>query len=279
LTAFKELKAKGIISSISGKGYYLESVRIDNSERIFLLFDELNSFKEDIYTAFMEGIKTEVEVDIYFHHFNMKTFSNLIRESVGKYTSYIIMPGTFSNLIDELKNLPAENTYILDRKKNLVSNKYTTIYQNFHKGTLHALESADVLFNKYNKIVMIYPGGKEPVERKNALVSFCESKGLELEIFSSYEEITVEKGVAYFVHSDRNLVRLVKTINEKQLKLADEVGIVSFNDTELKEVVANGITTISTDFKEMGRELAKSITNKSKESIEIPTKMIVRQSL
>ena len=47
LTAFNELKARGIVESISGKGYYVKSEHIGVTQKIFLLFDELNAFKED----------------------------------------------------------------------------------------------------------------------------------------------------------------------------------------------------------------------------------------
>ena len=41
MVAFNELKAKGIINSIPGKGYYINSVEVNVDQKIFLLFDEL----------------------------------------------------------------------------------------------------------------------------------------------------------------------------------------------------------------------------------------------
>ncbi len=66
---------------------------------------------------------------------------------------------------------------------------------------------------------------------------------------------------------------------EKNLKLGSDFGIVSFNDTVLKEVVANGITTISTDFKMMGQTLARMIQEKSTEKIRNQSALIRRNSL
>ena len=48
LTAFNELKTRGIIQSIVGKGYYITSENVEVNQKIFLLFDEFNSFKEDL---------------------------------------------------------------------------------------------------------------------------------------------------------------------------------------------------------------------------------------
>jgi DNA-binding LacI/PurR family transcriptional regulator len=89
----------------------------------------------------------------------------------------------------------------------------------------------------------------------------------------------MKKGEAYFVPSDRNLVRLVKMASEKNLQLGSDVGIVSFNDTVLKEVVSGGITTISTDFQLMGQTLARMIQERSSGQIRNKSSLIRRNSL
>jgi DNA-binding LacI/PurR family transcriptional regulator len=66
---------------------------------------------------------------------------------------------------------------------------------------------------------------------------------------------------------------------EYKYKLGKKFGIVSFNDTMLKEVVADGITTISTDFNEMGKTLGNMLLNHNREKIRNPSKLIVRNSL
>jgi DNA-binding LacI/PurR family transcriptional regulator len=72
---------------------------------------------------------------------------------------------------------------------------------------------------------------------------------------------------------------MVKLANEYNYKLGKKFGIVSFNDTMLKEVVAGGITTISTDFVEMGKTLADMVLNKKSGVVRNPSKLIVRNSL
>ncbi|MBQ1748178.1 MAG: transcriptional regulator, partial [Bacteroidales bacterium] len=46
-----ELKSKGIIESRQGKGYYVDSTNLLSDYNIFLLFNELNPFKEELYNA------------------------------------------------------------------------------------------------------------------------------------------------------------------------------------------------------------------------------------
>lgn len=75
---------------------------------------------------------------------------------------------------------------------------------------------------------------------------------------------------------ERDLVNLVKQIRQKNLKLGEDIGIISYNETPLKELL--GITVITTDFKAMGESAAYMIL-KQKESVNNVFKFIQRDSL
>ena len=47
LLAYEELKKRGIIYAIPGKGYYVKSIEITIRQKVFLLFDELNIFNKN----------------------------------------------------------------------------------------------------------------------------------------------------------------------------------------------------------------------------------------
>src|SRR5210317_482604 len=128
MVAFNELKAKGILLSQPGKGYYIATTEIQHEEKIFVLFDELNAFKEDLYNSLISSLQGKANVEVYFHHFNYKVFKNLIANSIGKYTSYIIMPATFDNCQHLLAKIPKDKVFILDRKKPDL-NKYPGVFQ------------------------------------------------------------------------------------------------------------------------------------------------------
>lgn len=278
MVAFNELKAKGIINSIPGKGYYIASTEINLDQKIFVLFDELNTFKEDLYTSFLNSLDTRSSVDIYFHHFNYQVFKNLISESSGKYTGYVIMPATFDYTADIIGKLPKDKIYILDRLKDDLSD-YPVVYQDFEMDVYDALINGLDLIQKYSKLIMIFPGGKEPEGRMLGFQRFCIEKGFKSESIRNLLNKEMKRGEAYFVPSDRDLVCLVKMAIEKNLKLGTDVGIVSFNDTVLKEVVAGGITTISTDFKLMGQTLAQMIHDRNTGKIRNQSSLIRRNSL
>nr|WP_321485751.1 GntR family transcriptional regulator [uncultured Draconibacterium sp.] len=276
--AFNELKAKGILKSQPGKGYYIASTEIKVEERIFVLFDEMNAFKEDLYNSLINSLKGKATVEVYFHHFNYKVFKNLITESIGNYTSYLIMPATFDNTGHLLSKLPQDRVYIIDRLKPELS-KYPVVYQDFEQDFYDALVEGKEMIEKYRKLVFVNPGGKEPAERSEGFRRFCEENNFRYEIVKSLTAVKPSLWEAYFLISDRDLVEMVKTAKYCKFKLGKKFGIVSFNDTMLKEVVSGGITTISTDFTEMGKTLANMVLTRGKSQIRNKAQMIVRNSL
>jgi DNA-binding LacI/PurR family transcriptional regulator len=261
-----------------GKGYFIDKTDIIHEEKIFVLFDELNAFKEDLYNSLINSLKSKANIEVYFHHFNYKVYKNLIAESIGKYTSYIIMPATFDNTQHLITKIPKDKVYILDRlKPNL--KKYPVVYQDFKQDFYDALTEGIPLLRKYRKLVFVNPGGKEPVERVVAFEEFCEVNKFNYEVIKSLNGVRPSLYEVYFLLSDRDLVELVKITKYNNYKVGKKFGIVSFNDTMLKEVVLGGITTISTDFVAMGKTLAEMVLDRKKDQIRNPSHLIVRKSL
>lgn len=278
LTAFNELKNRGIIHSVVGKGYYVSTENIQVAQKIFLLFDELNSFKEDLYNAFVQSLPSNIQVDIYFHHFNKKVFDNLINDNIGMYNYYVIMPANMSNTNNSIKNLPKEKVYILDQTHPELSD-YSAIYQNFEKDIFNGLSLLLVNIVKYTKMVLLFLEDKQPKGILNGFVKFCNQYNINSEIVTSLKDRTPTKGEVYVILDDKNLIRIIKKIKEEQLIIAEDIAIISFNDNLLNEVVEGGITTISTDFKLMGKKLAEMIVNKEQINIENPSRLIFRKSI
>jgi len=278
LTALNELKNRGIIQSIVGKGYYVSSENIEVRQKVFLLFDELNSFKEDLYNSFLENLGNNVQVEIYFHHFNKNSFKRLIEDNAGNYNYYVIMPANMMNTNDFLKMLPSDRVYILDQIHEDLS-EYPAIYQNFEKIIFDNLNKAYDLIKKYEKIILVFSEDKQPQGMLKGFREFCESKTFNYEIINDLQDKNIEKSELFIIPDDMSLLKLIKKMKQKGFVLAKDVGVISYNDTLLKEIVEGGITTISTDFDAMGKRLAEMILNKERIQIENPHHLIIRNSL
>ena len=84
---------------------------------------------------------------------------------------------------------------------------------------------------------------------------------------------------AYIVIEETDLANLIKQARTKGLKIGKDVGIISYNETPLKEILLDGITVISTDHNKMGELAAQLILTNKKEKIKNPFVMIRRKSL
>ncbi|GAB7258059.1 GntR family transcriptional regulator [Polaribacter sp. OB-PA-B3] len=278
LMAFNELKNRGIIHSVVGKGYYLSSENVSVSQNIFLLFDEFNAFKEDLYNSFLSNLDTNIKVDIYFHHFNPKIFNALILDNIGDYNHYIIMPANLENTDLVLENLPKEKVFILDQL-NPKLKAYSSIFQNFKKNIYSGLDEVKDKLTNYSKLIFVYDKKTQPKAMLDGFEKFCKKENFENEIIDTLTTRKIEKGDVYIIPEDKILIRIIKRIKETKLLLKEDIGIICYNDTMLKEIVEGGITTISTDFTAMGKNLASILTTKEKVQIENPSKIIVRNSL
>lgn len=277
-TAFNELRNRGIIQSVAGKGFYVASEDVLVNQKIFLLFDELNSFKEDLYNSFLTNLSDRIQVDIFFHHFNSSIFSKLIYDNIGDYSYFVIMPANLKNTDQVIDKLPSDKVFILDQTHNELSN-YPAIYQNFEKDMYSGLTDALKFIANYQKIILLFDQYKQPEGLSTGFIMFCKENKINYEVVDSLESRKPSAGEIYVIPDDRSLIKIIKKIKQEGLVLANEIGIISYNDTLLKEIVEGGITTISTDFNAMGKRLAEMILNNENVKIENPNRLIIRRSV
>lgn len=273
-----ELKSRGIVNSTPGVGYYISSLRIPAQNNIFLLFNEFNEFKEDLYNSFINALGKNDSVDLFFHNYNRKVFETLINDVNGKYTTYVIMSGKFQG-IDSLLQTINGKVFLLDHFHPELKGKYSSVAQNFEKDTYGALNSGLKHIMKYKRIFMVQSEEKEPYERYNGLIRFAEEHGFEHRYLTSTKNRKIKPGDLFLLVNDRDLVDVLNIANKENFTIGKEFGIISYNDTLLKEILVGGITTLSTDFKAMGKTMASLINKKSIETIENPWRLNIRKSL
>ncbi|MCD7978323.1 MAG: hypothetical protein LUG51_14655 [Tannerellaceae bacterium] len=151
--------------------------------------------------------------------------------------------------------------------------------QNFEKDTYEALVYGLEYLRKYRRIIMVQKDVKESVERNTGLRIFCTDYDFVHHYIGTTRNRTIKEGDVFMVVSDRDLVDLLKQAALQQFTPGKEFGIISYNDTPLKEILAGGITTLSTDFNQMGKTMASLLNKKSIETIENPWNLNIRKSL
>lgn len=278
LDAYGDLKKRGIINSVAGKGYYLKNEKITVQKRIFLLFDEINLFKENLYNSFINNLKHEFEVDTYFHHFNFDFFRNMILNNVGNYSHYVIMPANFKKTKDILAHIDPDRVFLLDQLPNGMKN-YAAVYQNFEMGVNNNLVLLNDKILNYKKIILIYDFKKQPEGILGGFTRYCKEYEKPFKILHSKDDINIRKNYVYMTLDDSSLISIIKQVKEKKIKIKKDIGIISFNESPLKEIIEGGITTISTNFSMMGEKLAEMIESNNRTLIENEIKLISRNSI
>ena len=65
----------------------------------------------------------------------------------------------------------------------------------------------------------------------------------------------------------------------RKLEPGIDTGIISYNETPMKQFIYKGITVLSTDFEMLGKKAADFVVNDLPMNFCVPTSMIVRESL
>lgn len=279
MMAYNELKQQGIIKAIPGKGYYVKSTNTKLQKNLFLLFDELNGFKEDLYQSFMANIPPHFNVDLFFHHFNKGVYEKLIGDNKNAYHKYIIMPSNMPGTGKPIDELPQDKVILLDQPADGTNKTYPIIYQSFHEDIYNGLQQAVERIRNYHHLILLFPGGKEPIGFQSGFTSFCSHHQLKYQVCGAFDPENMKPGNLYLCIDNRDLISVVKETRQKNLIIGQQIGIISINDTALLEIIEGGITAISTDFGEMGRRLAQMVTNNETGQIKNPSRLIVRNSL
>ena len=280
--AYRELKKDGFVASVAGKGYFVLGKK-EKRLKVLLVFNKLSSYKRILYDSILETFGTTAKVDLQIHHYNPQLLKEILESSKDNYHYYVVMPHFFYDSKKEqylkiLKKVPENKLVLLDKMLPELEGEYMAVYQNFRQDIFDALTSSTDLLEKYEKLLLVFPKFKHyPLEITEGSEMFCQENNKEFKIIDSTASEKVEKGSVYLVTSDADLANIIKKIKTSGFVLGTDVGIISFNETVLKELL--DITVITTDFEAMGRTAATLILNKNFSKVKNPFTVIRRGSI
>ena len=277
-TAYNELKTSGIIKSIPGKGYFVSSVKTKLQYNVFLLFTTFSPYKEILYNALINHFKGKCNVDIYFHHYNVKIFEQLVTEYASQYNTFIIMPMVHKRVPEILSVLNSQSVYLLDLGFQEYSGQFAGVYQNFENDIYQILKSKLHLIKKYRRLFLVSHDDFRSGEILTGFNRFAIESPIETKVVTIEQLRDIRLQDAYITVEDTDMVSIIRTAKQKQWKIGMDVGILSYNETALKSIISNGISTISTDFDLMGKQMAEMILSRERKAIENKFIMIDRKS-
>ena len=270
---YNELKIQNLIIASPQKGYFVA----ENNKRLLLVLDTFKAYKEELYASIINNLPEHYEVELVFHHYNIEVLESVLNQGMPRCSHCAVMSFDHPSVPILLSKVPKERLLIIDW--NIRMSESSFIGQDFSSALINNLSDNIDRLSKYRKLVYLYPDFTyHPKESIDSFKSFCVENNFEYKIKTDIQ-LNPVKGEMYLLVSDRTLALLLNEISIKNLKIGEEVGILSYNETPLKKYVRNGISVISTDFTEMGRQIALWSQNSSYINIVIPTKVILRESL
>jgi DNA-binding transcriptional regulator YhcF (GntR family) len=286
--AYLILKKQGIIASVKGKGYYINNNTILSKTNILLLFNKLSAYKKEIYNAFVHQLEDRADIAFHVYHCELSLFRKLLEQHPGNFDFCVIMPhfkkDQEAKALELIQSIPPEKLILLDKKILPQERFFGGVFQDFKMDIYEALVTLKPKLYKYEKLILAFPFHTTypyPEEILQGFKKFAVEYKFGYQLISEIgPETVIKAGEAYIVIEESDLVNLIKLARaNKHLKVGKNLGILSYNDTPLKEVLQKGITVISTDFAKMGTTLADMILTRKGHQVKNEFKVIVRESL
>lgn len=100
------------------------------------------------------------------------------------------------------------------------------------------------------------------------------------QLLEKHPEVT-----AIFAYNDMIAIGAYMAINERGLKIPDDISVVGYDDIEVASIISPKLTTVSQPFYDMGKNAAELLLKRIKEDTEaipqtilLPTKLVIRES-
>lgn len=281
--AYKELQKRGILTSIKGLGYFVANTDTSNQIKICLLMNKLSSYKKETYEGFVKVLEKKAVIDLHIYNYNIKLFEKIIENNLVHYDYFVIIPHFHPGSVgveDIIRRIPKEKVMIIDKRINKLGDEYPTVYQDFEEDIISALEQGREQLQRYKRLILAYPEFRFfSIEIKNGFIRFCKTYNFDFKVIDRIEDEELEYLDAYVVISDEDLVTFVKKARDKGFTLGKAVGVISYNEHPLKEIIEGGITTISTNHITIGEAAANMLLTRTKGKIKIPFVFNKRNSL
>lgn len=280
---YKHLKKIGILGSVPGKGYFVKSTELNHNLKVFLLFNKLSAHKKIVYDAFVASLGELAAIDFYIYNNDFSLFKKFLSNSKNDYSHYVIIPHFMEggeNAHEILNTIPREKLILMDKLVPGVEGTYGAVYEDFEEDIYHALEQANDLLAKYHTLKIIFPEYTYfPHEILEGFFRFCQQYAFNYKVVHDINKESIREGEVYINLMENDLVILIEKILAAKLKVGKHVGVISYNETPLKKIILNGITTISTDFQLMGEKAAQLILDQSTQHCALPFYLKRRASL
>jgi DNA-binding transcriptional regulator YhcF (GntR family) len=259
--AYKVLKEKGILSAVKGKGFYVASTGKLCKKRCLLFLNNFNDDKMAFYKSLRASIPDTCEVDVHLFNGDPDQLERDIMANIGHYDNFIIFPhldAITEGLRKAIKKIPKSKLIFVHREFDtcldcsaVVNSNGEELYQ-----TLSEIRQSCL---KYQHFRLVFPDNIYHKDIWEGFADFCLDHKIKFDIIPDLTEAEISAGQLFIIKRDQDLALLVKHCLEHNYRLGKDIGVICYNDSVLKEVLAGGISVITPDFYKMGQQVANIV--------------------
>ncbi|SDM49413.1 GntR family transcriptional regulator [Kriegella aquimaris] len=285
--AYSILREKMFLESTQGKGYYISFVG-NHKMRILLILDRLGSYKQAMYNAFSDTLGVYAEITIRLHNQDISTFEDFLEDSLDHFDYYVItshfplVPDIQKRALNTLKRIPNRKLILLDTLLPKLSGNFGAVYQDYQQDIYNGLHQGLTVLKKYQKLnVISMSGSLYAPYLHTGIKKFCADYDITYEIHNEVNPSKINKNEAFLILNgqlDSELIELVEAAKSRGYSIGSEIGIISYNESPINEIILNGLTVLSTDFEQMGKLAAQMILGKSFSKIKCDFRLVRRNS-
>jgi DNA-binding transcriptional regulator YhcF (GntR family) len=286
--AYSVLREKRLIDSAQGKGFYVADINDNKKINILLLFDKLSTYKQVLFGSFESHVGENAEMTIRLHNQDIDLFEHFIDENIDLFDYYVITPhfplrqDVQKRVIKTLKRIPNRKLLLLDRNMDNLPGNFGAVYQDFERDIyiglmqgIRKLKSCSGL-----NVVTMSTSMYSSLIRKG-IEEFCSVNRIDVVFHNDIiPEILQKKGIYLILNGqlDIELIELVRNAKLMNYKIGKDIGIISYNESPINEIILDGLTTLSTDFQQMGKMAAQMIREKILRKIKCDFHLIRRNT-
>ena len=210
----------------------------------------------------MEALDNNAEITICLHEQNVDMLEYFLNENLDNFDYYVITPHfpldtlTQKKVCSLLRKIPNRKLLMLDNWMKQIHGNYGAVYQDWESDTAKGLSEGLDTLKDYKRInVITLPSSLYSKFIRTGVERFCDENGIKVRFADKVSRDMVQKGEVYLLLTgqyDLDLIELVRIAKEKKLEVGKDIGLISYNESPLCEIILNGLTTVSTDFAQMG---------------------------
>ena len=281
------LREKRLIVPKQGKGFYVADLSASARPQVLVLFDKLSIYKQVLSNCFAQQLGDRADLTVLMHNQNLDLFEYYLDTYLDQFDYYVITPHfpldapSQQRAVKLISRIPNPKLILVDRLQPGYAGNFGAVYQDFENDIYYGLtQGLNRRMETSALKVITLPTSLYGSHIRKGIERFCTEHAEPVEFLTGVPD-NVAKGETYIILNsqlDAGLVDLTRRIQAQGLRIGGDVRIISYNEFDMNELVLGGLTTVSTDFQQMGRLAADMILDKRLSKVHCDFRMTRRNT-